>query len=145
MCRCLKFVCKMVLIWFLCLFTWYNHLSCLNLCCFGKTKVEMLKFVALIARCLTNNFWKFYQKILNYSENNEIFVGGVFFWPHPVYGTPCMLPHSMEVVSWPQIIATSLHLMCVCYTSHCADASELLQTRTVVKRNGRCLCYWFSD
>ena len=22
--------------------------------------------------------------MLNYSENNEIFVAGVFFWPHPV-------------------------------------------------------------
>ena len=69
----------MVLIWFLCLYTWENRLLCLNLCCFGKTKVEMLKFAALLAKCLRNNLWKFHRKILNYSENNEIFVGGVFF------------------------------------------------------------------
>jgi len=37
-----------------------------------------------MANCLTNNLWKFHQKILNYSENNEIFVGDVF-WPHPVF------------------------------------------------------------
>jgi len=59
------------------LFTWENHLLCLNLCCFCKTKVEMLEFVALMAECLANNLWKFHQKILNYSENNEIFVGCV--------------------------------------------------------------------
>ena len=78
MCRNLKFVCKMVLIWFLYLFTQENRLLCLNLCCFSKTKVEMLKFAALMANCLSNNLWKFHQKILNYSEHNEIFVGGVF-------------------------------------------------------------------
>ena len=45
----------------------------------------MLKFAALVANCLTNNLRKFHQKILNYSENNEIFVGrGGVFWPHPV-------------------------------------------------------------
>jgi len=59
--------------------TWENRLLCLNLSCFGKAKVEMLKFAALMARCLTNNLWKFQQKILNYFENNEIFVGGCFF------------------------------------------------------------------
>ena len=68
----------MVLISFLCLFTWENRLLRLNLCCFGKTKVEMLKFAAVMARCLTNNLRKFYQKILKYSENNELFVGGCF-------------------------------------------------------------------
>jgi len=66
----------MVLIWFLCLCTWKNRLLCLKLCCFYKTKEETLKFAALMAKCLTNNLWKFHQKILNYSENNEIFVGG---------------------------------------------------------------------
>jgi len=76
----------MVLIWFLCLCTWKNRLLCLKLCCFYKTKVKMLKFAALMAKCLTNNLWKFHQKILNYSENNEISVGGCFFWPHPVDG-----------------------------------------------------------
>jgi len=79
MCRRLKFVCKMVLISFLYLFTWENRLLRLNLCHFRKTKVEMLKFAALMAKCLTNNLWKFPPKILNYSENNEIFVGGCFF------------------------------------------------------------------
>ena len=61
-CRSLKFVCKMVLIWFLCLCTWKNHLLCLKLCCFCKTEVEMLKFVPLMAKCLTNNLWKVHQK-----------------------------------------------------------------------------------
>jgi len=28
---------------------------CLNLCCFCKTKVEMLKLAALMAKCLVNN------------------------------------------------------------------------------------------
>jgi len=44
----------------------------------------MLKFAALMANCLTNNRWKFHQKILSYSENNEIFVRGCFFLPDPV-------------------------------------------------------------
>jgi len=35
-----------------------------------------------MSKCLTNNPWKVHQKI-NYSENNEIFVGGVFL------ATPC--------------------------------------------------------
>jgi len=39
----------------------------------------MLTFAALTTKCLTNNLCKFHQKILNYSENNEIFVGGCFF------------------------------------------------------------------
>jgi len=78
MCRSLKFVCKMVLIWFLCLCTWKTRLLCLKLCCFYNTKVEMVKFAGLMAKCLTNSLWKFHRKILNYSEN-EIFVGrGVF-------------------------------------------------------------------
>jgi len=38
----------------------------------------MLKFVGLMAKCLTKNLRKFHQKILIYSENNEIFVGGAF-------------------------------------------------------------------
>jgi len=63
---------------FVALCTWKNRLLCLKLCCFYKTKVGMLKFAALMAKCLMNNFWKFHQKILNYSENNEIFVGGCF-------------------------------------------------------------------
>ena len=50
---------------------------------FCKTKVEMLKFAALMAKCLSNNLWKVHQKILNYSKNNQIFVGGCFF------ATPC--------------------------------------------------------
>ena len=37
-----------------------------------------------MARCLANNLWKFHQKILNYSENNDIFVGGCFF-NHSLY------------------------------------------------------------
>ena len=44
----------------------------------------MLKFAALMAKSLMNNLWKVHQKILNYSENNEIFVrGGCFL------ATPC--------------------------------------------------------
>jgi len=39
----------------------------------------MLKFAALMANCLTNNRHKFHQKMFNYSENNEIVVGGCFF------------------------------------------------------------------
>jgi len=42
MCCSLNFVCKMVLISFLCLFTWENRLLCLNLCCFCKTEVVFL-------------------------------------------------------------------------------------------------------
>jgi len=86
----------MVLISFLCLFTWENRLLCLNLCCFCKTKVEMLKFAALLANCLMNNLWKFHQKILNYSENNEIFVGGCFFWPHPVHNNDLLGKSKIE-------------------------------------------------
>ena len=33
----------------------FRGLLCLNLCCFSKTKVEMLKFAELMAKCLTNN------------------------------------------------------------------------------------------
>jgi len=44
----------------------------------------MLKFAALMAKCLKNNLCKVHQKILSYSENNEIFVGGVFF-SHTLY------------------------------------------------------------
>jgi len=88
----LKFVCKMILIRFLCLCTWENRLLCLNLCCFGKTKVEMLKHAALMARCLTNNPWKFHQKILNYSENNEIFVRGLFL------AAPCICEIHFHIV-----------------------------------------------
>jgi len=69
----------MVLIWFLYLCTWKTRILCLKLCCFYKTKEEKLKLAALMAKCLGNNLWKFHQKILNYSENNEIFVRGCFF------------------------------------------------------------------
>ena len=118
MCRSLKFVCKMVLISFLCLFTWENRLLCLNLCCFGKTKVEMLKFVALMARYLTNNLWKFHQKILNYSENNKIFVGGCFFGCTRYRKDLC-------AINWLQVNTTEFNdvvLMTVaCYrTIHCS-------------------------
>jgi len=34
----------------------------------------MLKFAALMAKWLMNNLLKVHQEILNYSENNEIFV-----------------------------------------------------------------------
>jgi len=44
----------------------------------------MLEFAALIAKYLTNNLYKVHQKILNYSENNKIFVGGGGF-----LATPC--------------------------------------------------------
>jgi len=63
-CRSLKFVGKMVLIWLLCLCTWENRLLCLNLCCFCKTKEEMLNFAALMAKCLMNNLWKVHQNIV---------------------------------------------------------------------------------
>jgi len=43
----------------------------------------MLKFAGLMAKCLANNLCKFRQKVLICSENNEIFVGGVFFIAAP--------------------------------------------------------------
>ena len=90
----------MVLIWFLCLCTWKNRLLCLRLYYFYKTKVEMLKFAALMAKYLTNNLWKFHQKILNYSENNEIFVGGGCFLAAPgISSGECRTRHSTVVFS----------------------------------------------
>ena len=43
-----------------------------------KQTNEMLKFAALIVTCLTSNLLKVYLKIVNFSENNEIFVGRCF-------------------------------------------------------------------
>jgi len=74
----------LVVVWFICLCSWKNHILYSKMCYFGTTKVEMIKFATIMANCVQNNLWKFRKRTLKYTENNDICLRGVFFLPHTV-------------------------------------------------------------
>jgi len=85
-----------------------------------------------MAKSLSNNLWKFHQKILNYSENNEIFVGGLFF-----KAAPCTIVHPVPITGFMQPLQTNdfitlymlpfkpQHFLCTYFwqAAHCIDTS----------------------
>jgi len=60
-----KYTWKLVVVWFICLCTWKNRVIYLNMCYFGRTKVEMKKFATVMANCVQNNLWKFLKEYWN--------------------------------------------------------------------------------
>ena len=67
-----------------------NRLIYSNMCYFGTTKVEMIKFATVMANSVQNNLWKFRKRILKYTANNNICSMGAFYC-RTLYGSPIIL------------------------------------------------------